>query len=65
MIGENQEQALGPSPNSLSGGDGELDEVPAMADPAHMVQVGRTAVCPLATASGVRPSNDAWRRAAL
>jgi hypothetical protein len=23
------------------GGDWELDEVPAMADPAHMVQVGR------------------------
>src|SRR6267378_2657389 len=27
--------------NSLSGGDWEVDEVPAMADPAHMVQVGR------------------------
>ena len=27
--------------NSLSGGDWELDEVPAIADPAHMVQVGR------------------------
>jgi hypothetical protein len=27
--------------NSWSGGDGELDEVPAMGDPAHMIQVGR------------------------
>ena len=27
--------------NSWSGGDGELDEVPAVGDPAHMVQIGR------------------------
>jgi hypothetical protein len=27
--------------NSLSGGDWELDEVPAVRDPAHMVQIGR------------------------
>ena len=27
--------------NSWSGGDGELHEVPAMGDPAHMIQVGR------------------------
>ena len=27
--------------NSLSGGDWELDEVPAMGDPAHMVQISR------------------------
>lgn len=26
--------------NSLSGGDGELDEIPAMGDPTHMIQVG-------------------------
>lgn len=26
--------------NSLSGGDRELDEIPAMGDPAHMMQVG-------------------------
>ena len=26
--------------NSLSGGDGELDEIPAMGHPAHMIQVG-------------------------
>ena len=27
--------------NSLSGGDWELDEVPAGRDPAHMIQIGR------------------------
>ena len=27
--------------NSWSGGDGELDEVPAVGDPAHIVQIGR------------------------
>ncbi len=27
--------------NSWSGGDGELDEVPAVRDPAHIVQIGR------------------------
>jgi hypothetical protein len=27
--------------NSLSGGDWELDEVPAVGDPMHMVQIGR------------------------
>ena len=26
--------------NSLSGGDRELDEVPAVGDPTHMVQIG-------------------------
>ena len=26
--------------NSWSGGDGELDEIPAMGDPAHMIQIG-------------------------
>ena len=27
--------------NSLSGGDRELDEVPAVGDPAHLAQIGR------------------------
>src|SRR6516164_488463 len=27
--------------NSWSGGDGKLDEIPAVGDPAYMVQVGR------------------------
>ena len=27
--------------NSWSGGDGEQDKIPAMGDPAHMIQVGR------------------------
>jgi len=27
--------------NSWSGGDGELDEVPAVRHPAHIVQIGR------------------------
>ena len=33
----------GPDPvsNSLSGGDGELDEVPAVRDPTHVAQIGR------------------------
>ena len=51
--------------NSLSGGDWELDEVPAVGDPTHMVQIGGATVCPLAKVSGVWPSNDAWQRAAL
>jgi hypothetical protein len=33
--------------NSLSGGDWELDEVPAMGDPAHMVQIGRDRRVPI------------------
>ena len=27
--------------NSLSGGDRELDEVPAVGDPTHLAQIGR------------------------
>ena len=50
--------------NSLSGRHWELDQVPAMGDPAYIVQLGAT-VCPPAKANGVWPSNDAWLRAAL
>ena len=33
--------------NSLSGGDWKLNEVPAMGDPAHMVQIGRDRRVPI------------------
>jgi hypothetical protein len=51
--------------NSLSGGDREQDEVPAVGDPTDMVQIDRVNACPLVKVSGVWPSNDAWQRAAL
>jgi len=51
--------------NSLSGGDWEMDEVFAMRDPAHTVQIGRDHRAPTAKAAGVWPSNDAWPRVAL
>ena len=51
--------------NSLSGRDWELDKVPAVGDPTHIVQIGRATVCPPAKVNGVWPSNDAWPRAAL
>ena len=38
--------------NSLSGGDRELDEVPAVGDPAHVAQIGK----------GLRVSTDERRR---
>ena len=51
--------------NSLSGGNRELDEVPAVRDPTHAAQVGRGIVPPLTKLRGVWPVNDAWQRAAL
>ena len=38
--------------NSLSGGDRELDEVPAVGDPAHVAEIGK----------GLRVSTDERRR---
>ena len=38
--------------NSWSGGDGELDEVPTVGDPTHVVQIGQD--CRLATGEGQR-----------
>ena len=38
--------------NSLSGGDWELDEVPAVGDPAHVARIGK----------GLRVSTDESRR---
>ena len=52
--------------NSLSGGDWELHKVAAMRDPTHPVQMGGGSnVRPPANVSGVRPSKEAWQRAAL
>jgi hypothetical protein len=51
--------------NSSSGGDWELDEAPAVRDPAHMVQIGRDRRAPTCEGQRLCPSNDAWPRAAL
>ncbi len=40
-VGFRSEQTSLSVSNSWSGGDGELDEVPAVSDPAHLVQIGR------------------------
>jgi hypothetical protein len=40
VFAPNTKQDLSVS-NSWSGGDGELNEVPAVRDPAHMVQIDR------------------------
>jgi hypothetical protein len=45
--------------NSWSDGDGELNEVPAVRNPAHMVQIGRDHRVVTGEVSGVLPANDA------
>jgi hypothetical protein len=42
--------------NSLSGRHWDLDKVPAVGDPAHIVQFARATVCPPAKVNGVWPS---------
>ncbi len=50
--------------NSPSGRHWELNQAPAVRNPTDLVEVPRGTAASLATASGVRPSNDAWLRAA-
>jgi hypothetical protein len=51
--------------NSLSGRDWELDQIPAVRDPTHIVEIGRG--YRVSTGGGQRrvASNDAWPRARM
>jgi hypothetical protein len=52
--------------NSLSGRDWESDEVPAVGDPTHIVQIGwGYRVSTGEEVNGVWPSNAVWLRASL
>ena len=51
--------------NSSSGRHWELDQVPAVGDPTHIVQLRTGDRVSAREVNGVWPSNDAWLRATL